>query len=262
MRTLFLRDPMLEGDDVKRLQKSLGMTSIDGVFGPRTEQKLIAFQIKEGLDPDGIAGPLTLAALYPADRDAKNAVKTGQGDRLHPDVVVRMNVACQSSRNGTRPLIIVLHSTESQNIPDSIRDLQGIGDFFNRLATQASSHVATDADGQSARYVPDDRKAWTCAGFNPVSLNIEQIGLAAQKEWKVAELRETARWIAHWSLAHGIPITPGAVSGSHVTRAGVVYHSQLGSFGGGHSDPGGGYPLEKVLDYAFAYRAAREGKAS
>lgn len=31
---------------------------------------------------------------------------------------------------------------------------------------------------------------------------------------------------------------------------GVIYHSELGSDGCGHSDPGYGYPLDKVLEWA------------
>jgi hypothetical protein len=35
----------------------------DGVFGPRTESAVQAFQASHGLEPDGIVGPLTRAAL-------------------------------------------------------------------------------------------------------------------------------------------------------------------------------------------------------
>jgi hypothetical protein len=77
------------------------------------------------------------------------------GSRHHPKVTVRHNVACQSTRHGESPLLIVLHDTEGGNIPHSSRDLAGLGDYFDRLSTQASSHVAVDEDGHSARYVPD-----------------------------------------------------------------------------------------------------------
>eukprot|EP00833_Pecoramyces_ruminatium_P007862 jgi/Orpsp1_1/1181894/evm.model.c7180000079044.1 len=51
-----------KGEDVKKLQKCLGI-KIDGIFGPDTEKAVIAFQKKKGLDPDGIVGKKTWAAL-------------------------------------------------------------------------------------------------------------------------------------------------------------------------------------------------------
>ena len=54
-------------ESVKRLQEALiscGFTlAADGIFGPVTERCVRAFQRKRGLDPDGVAGPLTWAAL-------------------------------------------------------------------------------------------------------------------------------------------------------------------------------------------------------
>lgn len=178
--------------------------------------------------------------------------------RLKPAVVVSMNVVCQSARTGTANLI-VLHDTESHNTGGNA-DLQAIGNFFNVASTQASSHVATDADGNSARYVPDARKAWHVAAFNSASLGIEQIGFASQTSWPDAQLKETARWIAEWSIAHGIPIQKGAVSGSTVTKAGVLRHMDLGTAGGGHHDPGTPYPFDQVLALAQKYKTARGGK--
>jgi hypothetical protein len=58
------------GPMVKALQKSLakqtlptGPVEIDGVFGPRTEITVKAFQKAMGLPADGVAGPATLARL-------------------------------------------------------------------------------------------------------------------------------------------------------------------------------------------------------
>lgn len=51
------------GDLVKAIQKKLGLSPLDGVFGPMTEAKVRQFQRDKGLVPDGIVGPASWAAL-------------------------------------------------------------------------------------------------------------------------------------------------------------------------------------------------------
>lgn len=174
--------------------------------------------------------------------------------RLQPNIKLRVNVVNQSSRDGHIPIVIVLHSTESTNIPHDARDLAAVTNWFNNPAAQASAHVITDADGHSARCVPDDRKAWAAyPTFNYLGLHVEQIGFAAQGSWAETELHETARWLAEWHLRHGIPLRRGETRGTLVTRTGVVTHAQLGAAGGGHTDPGVNYPVDHVIDLAHDY---------
>lgn len=55
------------GEDVTALQQALQQAgydlAADGVFGPVTQRCVRAYQQRHGLDPDGVAGPLTWAAL-------------------------------------------------------------------------------------------------------------------------------------------------------------------------------------------------------
>lgn len=56
------------GEDVRTLQEMLtaagfDTNGVDGNFGERTHNAVVAFQRSKGLDPDGVAGPLTVAAL-------------------------------------------------------------------------------------------------------------------------------------------------------------------------------------------------------
>ena len=51
-----------KGNEVKVLQAKLELAA-DGDFGPGTEQALKKWQAANGLTPDGIAGPATLARL-------------------------------------------------------------------------------------------------------------------------------------------------------------------------------------------------------
>lgn len=179
-------------------------------------------------------------------------------ERIHPDVVATLRSPNQSARLGGGIQLIVLHSTESHNRPGG-GDLRSVGRFFMSPRAQASAHVCTDGNGHSARFVSDARKAWHCGDFNSWSLGIEQIGHAADglHHWKGrdAQLNETARWIALWSLRWGVPIRKGEVNGSHIVRSGVVEHAWLGYYGGGHTDPGH-YPFQHVLRRARHYKAA------
>lgn len=162
---------------------------------------------------------------------------------------VNRNVRNQSSRNGARIRLIVVHSTEGNNVPRSVKDLESLGNWFNDPISDASSHVGVDADGYSAEYVPDSRKAWTCAFYNSVSLNIECIGRASQPAalWTPKQYEKVAMYIAYWSDLYGIAIRKGAVSvDGRVIRSGVVRHSDLGSLGGNHRDPGRNFDLAHV----------------
>jgi len=67
-RLLYRRTPMLRGDDVASLQRTLGALGfdagrIDGIFGDATAAALVEFQRNAGITVDGICGPASLAAL-------------------------------------------------------------------------------------------------------------------------------------------------------------------------------------------------------
>jgi N-acetylmuramoyl-L-alanine amidase len=60
-RMLYRRSPMMRGDDVSRLQRSLGSLGfdagkVDGLFGPDTLRALLDFQRNRGMAEDGITG--------------------------------------------------------------------------------------------------------------------------------------------------------------------------------------------------------------
>jgi len=61
-RTLRLTTPHMVGDDVRDVQRVLGL-AVDGFFGPATDAAVRAFQRSKGLTADGIVGPATWKAL-------------------------------------------------------------------------------------------------------------------------------------------------------------------------------------------------------
>jgi len=67
-RLLYLRQPMLRGDDVAALQRHLGALGfdagrVDGIFGSRTESALNEFQRNAAVTVDGVCGPASLKVL-------------------------------------------------------------------------------------------------------------------------------------------------------------------------------------------------------
>ena len=67
-RLLYLRHPMLRGDDVAELQRQLGALGfdagrVDGILGGDTKAALDEFQRNTGLTVDGVCGPDTVRAL-------------------------------------------------------------------------------------------------------------------------------------------------------------------------------------------------------
>lgn len=68
-RQLYLRHPMMRGDDIADLQGRLGALGFDagkadGIFGPLTASALAEFQRNAGVNADGIGGPDSVAALH------------------------------------------------------------------------------------------------------------------------------------------------------------------------------------------------------
>lgn len=152
----------------------------------------------------------------------------------------------QSSRNGARPALLVLHYTVSSERP-GWSDVNAIVSWFDDPRSQASSHYVIDREGHCALLVPETAKAWTQAAFNPWSISVEAIGTGREPDYlDGAGLRKLATVFADAAERWGIPVRRGAVSGCRVVRSGIVDHDQLGACGGGHHDirP---YSVDKVV---------------
>ena len=77
-RLLYLRRPMLRGDDVADLQSRLNelgfdADKVDGIFGPHTNRAVHEFQLNRSLPQDGVAGPITVGELKLVRRNAVTA---------------------------------------------------------------------------------------------------------------------------------------------------------------------------------------------
>ena len=92
-RLLYLRRPMLRGDDVAELQRrlnSLGFDAgkIDGILGSNTLRALVDFQQNRRMAEDGIAGPGTLAELRlvarATQKTGREAIRERNGSASFP----------------------------------------------------------------------------------------------------------------------------------------------------------------------------------
>lgn len=177
-----------------------------------------------------------------------------------------------SYRNGVRPSLVVLHLTVSPNVKGP-GDVNSIVVFFNRPATQASSNYVIDAEGNCRLMVPESEKAWAQANFNSATAcSLEVINTGNESTYAgTAGLAKIARIVHDCAHRWGIPLRRAAVSGSSVTRSGVLSHVQLGAVGGGHNDihnfgagcrnAGAGADTWKCVDVVIAAARALDGPA-
>lgn len=95
-RLVFMRRPMIRGEDIAELQSrlnSLGFDSgkVDGVYGPRTEKAVADFQHNRRLVEDGRVGPEVVTELHlvtrGAHREGREAIREREWLRLLPRTV-------------------------------------------------------------------------------------------------------------------------------------------------------------------------------
>jgi N-acetyl-anhydromuramyl-L-alanine amidase AmpD len=169
-----------------------------------------------------------------------------------PTVTVSLLSRNYSSRNGTKPVLFVIHDAEMPNYPN-LASLWAIKAWFNNPQAQASATWATDRWGNTIQMVPVEAKAWHVAFFNSWAVGDELIGYASQTTWPEAQLRAVAKLNAAFDARYGVPVQRGRVSGCTILRAGTVEHADLGSCGGGHHDPGVHFPMTHYLTLVGQY---------
>ena len=176
---------------------------------------------------------------------------------LQPGCVSRF-VQNYSSRRGVRPRLFVLHYTVSPNRA-GWSDVNSIVSLFDRPSFHASSNYVIDAEGNCAYIVRESDKAWTQAGFNSVSISVEQINTGSEATYAgVPGMSKLARVVSDATRRWEIPLRQGRVSGCTVTRSGVIDHAALGDCGGNHGDIAP-YSTAQVIAAAQAVRARTAG---
>lgn len=153
------------------------------------------------------------------------------------------------------PRIIVLHDTEGGSPRSVVSTLKtrryGVHWIIGQNAATIRGNNSTDA-------------LWHVGDYNSEAVGIEQCGFASfthsrwmQNPWQLLE----CAWIVAWEAQrHGIPLELVTPSAPGDGTTGVTTHSRLGTAGGGHHDPGVGYPLSHVLGMAASIQARGLGR--
>lgn len=118
------------GDDVKALQKGLGMKDPDGDFGENTKKLLIAYQKKRGLEPTGMFGRETWQVMFPKKevniQDLLNRLeKAASGLGTDEEALERSILEIPS-----RDVVVSINNLISKS-PDGYT-YQNIGDYFSQ----------------------------------------------------------------------------------------------------------------------------------
>lgn len=149
---------------------------------------------------------------------------------------------------GSTKRLLVIHTMEGFTGPNGALDCARY--FQGNVG--ASSQVCIDNNrGTIWEGVNWANGAWTQCNYNSVAESCEQSGYASwsRQYWldnRDNQLHNIADWLREEHNRTGIPLTDI----SDPNGRGVIYHSELGSTGCGHSDPGAGFPLDKVLEWA------------
>ncbi|MFA9443879.1 N-acetylmuramoyl-L-alanine amidase [Egicoccus sp. AB-alg6-2] len=124
-RMLYVTRPILQGDDVRDLQRRLNQLGFDagyedGLYGSQTFEAVRDFQLNVGLTSDGIAGPDTIDLLRRLYRQHQEAPAYAVREREWLRSAPRLSVA------GVRIMIDPGHSPELPGFvnPDGIEEQQ------------------------------------------------------------------------------------------------------------------------------------------
>lgn len=159
------------GEEVKKIQQSLKKWgyytgSVDGIYGTATKNAVIKFQKKNGLTPDGIAGPATLKAI-----GISSTTQSSQANKNNSDYKLLARIISAEARG--EPYLgqvavgaVVMNRVEHPSFPDSIAGVvyqpgaftaindgqinQPIADSAYRAATEALN--GSDPSGGALYY--------------------------------------------------------------------------------------------------------------
>ncbi|GGI03151.1 N-acetylmuramoyl-L-alanine amidase [Egicoccus halophilus] len=159
-RMLYVKRPVLQGDDVRDLQRRLNQLGFDagyedGLYGMQTFEAVRDFQLNVGLNNDGIAGPDTVDLLRRLYRRHQEAPAYAVREREQLRNAPRHSVA------GVRVMVDAGHSPELPGFrnPDGVEEHQvtwAIATLVEGRLAALGAHVVL-ARGPATSPTPSDR---------------------------------------------------------------------------------------------------------
>lgn len=237
--------------ELQQLLTAAGVrTDEDGIFGRETRASVVAFQRREGLDADGLAGEKTMGALH--------RYRDEQGDTL-PDVVAIPFKQARNYRVGRvrRIRCVVLHTMEAAEVPLTAENVASW--FAGVSAPMASAHFCVDGNS-TVQCVREEDTAFAAPGLNADGLQIEMAGYASQGEdgwndvYSRGMLAQAARLTADLCRRHSLPIAFVDAAGLLRGESGVTTHAEVTKAyrQSTHTDPGKNFPMTAFLELVRA----------
>lgn len=254
------------GDQVRDWQRALiarGYALIaDGVFGKRTHNATLAFQVAHGLPTTGRVELNELQVI--AAPDPSSMMPPTQLAHSIPFIESRHYLRPKPGKSVVRAAVdlIVLHCIEC---PEASTRAESTALWMaSDKAPMASAHYFVDADSV-VQGVPDHCVAFHAPGVNHSGIGIEHAGYARQtrEEWldeygqRMLELSAqlSARLCQRWR----IPATYVPAADLRAHKRGITTHREVSTAFGrsDHYDPGPNFPIAWYIDRV---RFALEGR--
>lgn len=143
------------GEDVKTLQRALGITPVDGIFGVKTDAAVREYQRKNGLVEDGIVGNATWAKLLARPAQPENNSKLRKSRRIITEIIVH----CSATREGQNVTVPQIRAAHLQ------RGFSDIG-YHYVVYLDGSIHEGRNVDAIGAH----------CTGHNANSIGVCYVG--------------------------------------------------------------------------------------
>lgn len=163
------------------------------------------------------------------------------------------------------PLVIVLHTTESPEVPQGAERVAK--NWFALKSSKVSAHYIVSST-EVVQCVKESDTAWHAGKANGWSIGVEMCGKAGQSssDWldpfSRAMLERTAQLVAEICVRNGIPVAKLGAGDLRVIAEGndikgICGHVDVSKgLGGTHFDPGVSFPWLEFLFMVQAYVTA------
>jgi N-acetylmuramoyl-L-alanine amidase len=223
-RLMFMRRPMIRGEDVSELQSrlnSLGFDSgkVDGVFGPDTEKAVLDFQHNRNLAEDGKAGPEVVTEIHLVTRgemkEGRYAIREREWmRRLTPTIAgarVFLDAGCRDPEESLQTWeaataaalaiqeqggLPMMSRSQDTQLPERVRARRA-----NRMGSDVIVALRTSRDGDDHVFYFASEHSSSAAGERLAEALSQKVGGAVEGRAS-AMLKETRAPAVVISMAH------------------------------------------------------------